>query len=388
MSFAQDTGYLPATIEQIVASFRTDINTQFGTTYDADTFLGTNFYKYFYAIAQRLQENEVKTSEIFLNLQQYFDETNENIQRPNTTHPGIIDYFAARDYLASTKAPADADAGKLFVCVDVDDDHARGLATITSYANLVSGTDDSITVGATLFTAQAGAATPGAATFQAATSNALTAASLALQINNHATAGALVDAWVDTSGAAVIIRAKARGTAGNSIALAYTDNDTNVGATVSGATLTGGNTATLDYDDVRLAIATIIKDCCVAGVVSQGDEVESITLPNNQSFDFKFSLPTRTAIDLKLTITLSGNNQFNVLTDAQVAQILFDNITARYKLGLDFEPQRYFSILDAPWAANVLLEYDMGGGFVSTVFNSEFDDLFTFALVDITVVNM
>lgn len=116
---------------------------------------------------------------------------------------------------------------------------ARGSVTISSYANLVSGADDAITVGATAFTAQAGAATPGDATFQAATSNAATATSLVAQINAHATAGALVVASIDPADSAkVIITAKSNSTSGDSIALAYTDNDTNVGASVSGATLT------------------------------------------------------------------------------------------------------------------------------------------------------
>ncbi len=116
---------------------------------------------------------------------------------------------------------------------------ARGVITISSYANLVSGTDDSITVGATVFTAQAGAATLGQTTFQAATSNAATATSLAAQINAHATAGALVVASIDPADSAkVIVTARANDTTGDAIALAYTDNDANVGASVSAATLT------------------------------------------------------------------------------------------------------------------------------------------------------
>lgn len=127
-------------------------------------------------------------------------------------------------------------AAGLGVPVLLERQPARGSIEITSYANLVSGTDDSITVGATVFTAQAGAATPGDATFQAATSNAATATSLAAQINAHATAGALVKAVAN--GATVEITAISNTTSGDTIALAYTDNDTNVGATVSGATLT------------------------------------------------------------------------------------------------------------------------------------------------------
>ena len=121
-------------------------------------------------------------------------------------------------------------AAGLKVPVLLERQPARGIITITSYANLVSGTDDAIAVGATSFVAQAGAATPGQATFQAATDNDTTAASLAAQINAHATAGALVEA---TAVAAVVtITAKSNSTAGDTIALSYTDNDTNIGATV------------------------------------------------------------------------------------------------------------------------------------------------------------
>jgi hypothetical protein len=118
---------------------------------------------------------------------------------------------------------------------------ATGNVTITSYANLVSGTDDSVTINGVVFTAQAGAATPGTATFQAATDNDTTAESLAAQINAHESV--LIDGVLTASvvGAVVTITADTAGAAGNAITLVYTDNDTNVGATVSGAVLTGGD---------------------------------------------------------------------------------------------------------------------------------------------------
>jgi hypothetical protein len=124
---------------------------------------------------------------------------------------------------------------------------ARGEITITSYANLVSGTDDSVTVGATVFTFQTGAVTLGQTTARAATSNAATATSLAAQINAHATAGALVVASIDPDDDTnVIITSKSNTTSGDTIALAYTDNDSNIGLTVSGATLTDSDD-TADY---------------------------------------------------------------------------------------------------------------------------------------------
>lgn len=389
MGFSAEAGYIPASIDSMMLSVMNNINTQFGLTYTPETFLGTNFYKYFYALIQRLQENEVKTSEIFLRLQEYFVITNEKIQRPNTTHPGIFDFFQSKGYFVSTKPPIDADAGKAFICVDLVDNHARGKITITDYANLVSGTDDELTIGSTTFTAQTGAATEGDDTFQAATSNEATAASLALQINTHATEGALVYAQAIEN--EVWIRYKVGGTGGNSYALVYTDNDTNVGATVSAATLLGWialEDGELDYDEVRLAVCNIIKDCVVAGVVSQGSEVEEIVLTNGQSFLFKFNLPKKIPILLRLTIVQSENNLFTILAPDAIAQKLFNNINEKYRLGKNFEPQRYFTVVDAPWAAEITLEWsdDDGANWYSSVFDSEYDEIFTFALDDIEIV--
>lgn len=120
---------------------------------------------------------------------------------------------------------------------------ASGSATITNYANLVSGGQpDSFTIAGVTFNAQAGAATPGTATFQAATSNTATAASLAAQVNAHATTSPLVTAT--PAGAQCSIVANTAGVGGNSLSLIYTDNDSNPGATVTGAgTLAGGAAA-------------------------------------------------------------------------------------------------------------------------------------------------
>lgn len=386
MGFASESGYTPSSIETILDELMEGINAQFGTSYTTETFLGTNAYKYFYALAQRVQANEIKTSEIFTYLQQYFDSTNERIQRPVATNPGLIEALEGEGFTASVKPQAEADAGKVYVCVDVEDDHARGVVEITSYANLVSGTDDVVTIGATAFTAQAGAATPGTGTFQAATSNAATAQSLADQINAHAVAGPLFEATVD--GAKVLVRYRTPGTGGNSAVFTYTDNDTNVGATVTGSgTLAGGVTAEDDYDDVRLEIATIIKNSVAAGIISQGPEVENIVLSNGQDFDFRFNLPDRTRTYLRLTLTLSDNNQVVIDSPEDVKQRLIDNIEAKYRLGRDFEPQRYFTTADAPWTSQVLLEWsDDNSTWSNDIFEADYDDLFTIDLADITLV--
>src|SRR5690606_16306716 len=108
-------------VESILDAIRVEINNQFGTSYTEQTFIGTGWYKYAYSIAQRVAENEIKTSEIFQKLQEYIPLTNERIQRPSVSHPGLIESFAANGFLASVKPIEDADAGKIFICVDLDD---------------------------------------------------------------------------------------------------------------------------------------------------------------------------------------------------------------------------------------------------------------------------
>lgn len=126
---------------------------------------------------------------------------------------------------------------------DIEETQATGTVTISNYANLLTTAADVITIAGVAFTAQDGAATLGTATFRAATANNDTATSLAAQINAHATTSALVIAVATTD--AVLITAKQAGSAGNNIAVSYTDNGGgNIGATLSGlidGKLSGGD---------------------------------------------------------------------------------------------------------------------------------------------------
>lgn len=165
---------------------------------------------------------------------------------------------------------------------------ASAVVTISSYANLVSGTDDALAVGGVSFVAQAGAATLGQATFQAATSNDATATSLAAQINAHATTAALV--YAVASAATVTIYSLVAGVGstgtGNDIAVAYTDNDTNVGITIaglSGGKLAGGldTVAGIDYVTVGAKMyinnSTGKADVAMSGFSTVSDAVYAAT---------------------------------------------------------------------------------------------------------------
>lgn len=121
MGFALETGYVPLNIDDIMSSIMDGVNAQFGTSYTIETFTGTNMYKYFYALAQRVQTNEIKASEVFIKLQDYFKIMNETILDPKVTPNGIVQAFKEAGYTASVKPMELADAGKANICVDVDE---------------------------------------------------------------------------------------------------------------------------------------------------------------------------------------------------------------------------------------------------------------------------
>src|SRR5690606_32661296 len=101
--------------------YREKVNAEFNLSYNEETFVGSGWYKFAYPILQRVALGEVKASEVFLKLQEYIRLVNERIQRPSVSTPGLIESLASHGFLASLKPPADEDAGKIFVCVDLDD---------------------------------------------------------------------------------------------------------------------------------------------------------------------------------------------------------------------------------------------------------------------------
>ena len=361
MAFDLENGYQPRTFEEILEAFVLEVNEQFGTTYDSTTIVGTEFYRFFYAGAQLVMQAEAYTAQITAKMTDYIRTANEQINLPKSTIDGFIQGLKTDLGLDSTikDIVLEAEAGNMFLVVDTDaSDHAIGNAEITSYANLVSGDDDSISVGDITFTAQPGAVTPGDATFRAATGNNETAASLAAQINAHATASLLVSAVADD--AVVNLTAINGGAVGNAIALAYTDNDTNIGATVSGAFLTGGVDSEFQQD-----IIDRMHDWLTAALYYNGNQAGSKVALNGQTFDYKFALPTDVDILVRITVTASANSTSPVLNENQIRDIFDANLLALYRLGLDFEPEKYLEISrDLPFASDILLEYSEDGGTV------------------------
>lgn len=203
---------------------------------------------------------------------------------------------------------------------DITEAQAEGTVTITDYTDLVSGTDDALSVAGVSFVAQDGAATLGQATFRAATSNEATAASLAAQINGHATAGALVEASV--VGAVVTIKAKETGSAGNDIAVAYTDNDTNVGITLgglSGGKLSGGAGLFVGAYDGVIGVHSLDADFAAEqAVIEKRSAFYAITANKAKNMFFAFGSLLSNASNWlnQQFITMPVDDEVSILGDA------------------------------------------------------------------------
>ena len=120
MSYEQENGYVPRTFDEIMSELRLGVNSQFNTTYDEETFLGTGWYKFLYPVVQRIQNNEVKTSEIFVYLAEYIVQQNLKISRPSVSQNGMVDAFKAAGYTASVEATREDTVGEIRIAVDLE----------------------------------------------------------------------------------------------------------------------------------------------------------------------------------------------------------------------------------------------------------------------------
>lgn len=186
---------------------------------------------------------------------------------------------------------------------------ATGSITITSYANLTNAGDDTITINGTVFTAKASGAS-GDGQFNAATSNTQTRDNLLAKIQAHPDLTEIVATSLSTDG--ITITAAATGVAGNAITLAYSDNGSaTVGATVSGATLTGGDGLDLGgFEGVVGVSSTDVAVCSAQAIIS--NRVAFFTDGTNKAKNMFF------AFGKLLSNLVNWNNQ-------QYIEMPFDN---------------------------------------------------------------
>lgn len=267
MSYEQDNGYTPETFDEIMDKVRIGVNTQFSTNYDVDTFVGTGWYRFAYPLVQRIQNNEVKTSEIFVKLAEYIVQKNIQINRPSVSLPGTIDTFEDAGYRIGVEPTREDTTGEIRIAIDLELDDP-------------------------------------------------------------------------------------------------------------------------DFAAKKLEICMLMKQCTIAGTVSFGDQSEFITLSNGQSFEYKFKLADKNPIKFRITLVDSINTAIAIPSDESIRLAFYQNYGARYRMGWNIEPQKYYNQGDAIWAASVLVEYSLDNGvnYLSTIHTATYDELWTLNLEDVDVI--
>lgn len=242
-------GYRPQTFDEIKADMLAEINTQFGTSYDETTIIGTDHYKFFYGGIQLVMKAQNVTAEIVTKMTDYIRTANEKINLPKSTIDGFTQGLlrpvseGGLGLISTIKNITDeAEAGQMFLVVDVDDEAE-------------------------------------------------------------------------------------------------------------------------DYEDTKQAIIDKMAAWLTAGLYYNGTETGTKIALNGQTFTYKYALPTEVEILVRITATTSANALTPILNENQIRDKFNTNFTALYRLGLDFEPEKYLEIArDLPFASDILLEYSEDDG--------------------------
>lgn len=142
-----------------------------------------------------------------------------------------------------------------------------------------------------------------------------------------------------------------------------------------------------DYSFWKLEICSLIKEYVSAGVQTLGAESEELVLSNGQVFEFSYDLPTYLDYLVRVTVVKSPNHKADIPTQLELKQMIYENIQNRYRLGWQFEPQRYLTITDVPWAESILFEWsdDAGATWSDDVWVSDVEYKVLVSLENITV---
>lgn len=244
MPFDLTNGYQPRTFTQLLDILVENVNSEFGTSYDSTTIIGTDYYKIGYSMIQMVMQAESYTAEISARMTDYIRTANEQINLPKSTIDGFVDGLKRELELDSTikEITDSAEAGYMFLVVDVDD-------------------------------------------------------------------------------------------------------------------------SAEDYEEIKQKIVDRMHAWLTAGLYYNGAEEGVVVATNGQNFTYKYDLPTPVDILVRITVVASPNAKTPVFNENQVRDKFNANFAEFYRIGLNFEPEKYLEIArDLPFAADILLEYSLDDG--------------------------
>lgn len=368
MPYSRELGYEVRTIDQIMDELRVGFNTEFNTTYDETTFQGTGAYRYYYFTAQQIQKIETKASEVFNKASDYILMTNQRIASLGSSSNGFLARMEALGYIASIDLPTFVNKGILNIAVDVNGYDRARLAIQASivYEAVLAGTG-----GNAIQIEYVGGGTAGSEVIT------VVGKKITVAIQNGVSTANQIKARIDLSGPArALISARI-----------LVGQGTNTQSTETLQNLSGGLGDETLYPAVKNAVNEAIKENTVAGMVFNGPELSQLALSNGQQFNFSYYLPNRIPVLLKIVLDRSPSvNEANP-SDGDIRINLFQRISMMYRLGRDFEPQRYVNGAWYSWAKTITLFWsdDNGVTWYPSVYASAFNEVFSFNLNEIQV---
>lgn len=118
-----------------------------------------------------------------------------------------------------------------------------------------------------------------------------------------------------------------------------------------------------DYASTKQEIIDRMHAWLTTGLYYVGAETGERVAINGQVFTYAYDLPTPVNILVRITVRVSANFKTPVLNANQIRVIFNTNFEKFYRIGLNFEPEKYLEIArDAPFASDILLEYSEDSG--------------------------
>jgi len=142
-------------------------------------------------------------------------------------------------------------------------------------------------------------------------------------------------------------------------------------------------------DDYEVRKQTFFNKChayLTAGLYYSGGEQGSVVALNGQEFDYAFKLPAPVEVQVRIAVGISTTGRNFVMNENQIRDLFVANFKKMYRLGFAFEPERYLSTRDLPFAADVKVEWSIDDiTWQTVVMASAYDEKVTLGQITVTV---
>ena len=147
------------------------------------------------------------------------------------------------------------------------------------------------------------------------------------------------------------------------------------------------NTAS-DYAEKKQRILEKLKEYCTAGLYFTGSERGEIVASNGQPFTFGYDLPSIVNMQVRIKVTISDNTTAYIMNNQAIEEKFLQNFNSMYKLGLDFEGDRYLCARDdLPFASKIVVEWSVDNGktWSAEVWQSAYNQKLNLSNVEIVI---